>query len=79
MDKAIAEDPDFGLGYDPILQAQDIPTYFKYSSPDINDQHAGITIFSSWDNGKHKNPILVQLKKSNDVWKITDIDIPQKQ
>jgi hypothetical protein len=68
-----AEQDECGLGYDPILMAQDIPSDFQYGKPLITGNSAKLAVYASWGTPESKYVICVSLVKKDDNWRIIDI------
>ena len=74
IDKLIkeAENSEAGLGYDPILMAQDVPTGMRYAKPAIKGGSAELIAYTLWDGGS-KHALCVSLAKKGGVWRIVDV------
>lgn len=62
-----------GGGYDPILQAQDIPVSFEVQEPVINDQAATVIVLFYWGGNPDPSPITVHLRQENGRWRIDNV------
>jgi hypothetical protein len=61
------------LGYDPILMAQDIPRGMEYGKPAVAGDKAAMLAYTLWDGG-FKSSICVSLVKTENVWRISDVN-----
>ena len=70
IEKATKEEG--GLGYDPLLMAQDWPREdMEYVTPVIKGTTAEMIAYTVW--GDSKQPLCVTLANKKGVWRITDV------
>jgi len=67
-----AQKTEFGLDYDPVLMAQDVPKGMRYAKPVIKGGSAELIAYALW-NGGSKHAICVSLAKKDNVWRIMDV------
>jgi len=74
IDKIIedAQKTEFGLDYDPVLMAQDVPKGMRYAKPVIKGGSAELIAYELWDGGS-KQAICVSLAQKDNVWRIMDV------
>jgi len=67
-----AQKTEFGLDYDPVLMAQDVPKGMRYAKPVIKVGSAELIAYELW-NGGSKHAICVSLAQKENVWRIIDV------
>lgn len=60
-------------GYDPILQAQDIPERIEVQEPTPSGDSATVTVLRYWGGNPEPSPMVVHLVRQNGQWLIDNV------
>ncbi len=66
-------------GYDPFLQAEDIPVSLEVQEPSVNGTEATVILLRTWGSNPEPSPMVVHLVQENGRWLInnaTPFEIP---
>ncbi|MBN1488196.1 MAG: DUF3828 domain-containing protein [Anaerolineae bacterium] len=73
VEETLASFQDRPGGYDPFLQAQDIPERFTVESGEISENKAEITVHTYWAGNEQPYNLKVTLESTGGKWLISEI------